>query len=1742
MISMGRLGTLSGLLTAACLCGNLPLLAATVTTPVSGTMSPTQETCFQGLANAVGDGENCMYDGGPAAGGNDPIGTEVTGPNNQVSYYDADATPAAFEITPDGLAERLYVTTVGDGKIAQKINGTITIDDGGDGFGAGDLISFSLTLTSPGGGAIIRHYSTSVVDKYNSMTQTLAPFAAHSATANGAGGFDYIIGTEGFPTPLTFAVPGACFGKPFGEAECGHSFSVGPDPDFWDGTSLAGLGLLEGNRGAKTVGTVTGLDCRDSKSATGVDSNDCFDSGVSYSPWVTGPCATPGGCTLKEGQPSAVRGAAEDVGWDDMLLKVSTDALGKVIAVEGFNVDDYKVFGQVRCGDNTAGTGSYVAICNSWTSGRFTLAAASGRTATDDGPVIASEGVPVDIAVMANDLNFSNPVTVSIATQPTQGTVTVQNSPGSPAGIRIRYTANIGATGTDTFVYAADDGTGSDSATVSVLIGVGANDDTAETRKNTPVALNVAANDTGFDNTVAVTVDAGSFSQGGSASVTAGNGGSPASVVVTYTPAAPANTPTYTETFSYTIDDGVLPAFTGTVAVTVRNSVPVAADAAIAISTLGVAPPDGLPNSGTYTVDLAGPVGDAPATVTIAVQGTRGTAIPVGNVITYTISDTGFLVGTDTITYTITDADGDSDSGVLTIFADDGLPVLVPNFIVTARGKSSVPLNLRIDKEGGLLEIKLGNGNLEEHTLEVSRQGIHGTCALRPEDGVDEVWFTLVYTPTDPDFVGADNTCQLRLTDGDGDVATTSVSVKVVEPAPVGGASALDPWSLLFLAGAPVLRRIRRRRCGSVSHRISALTAFTLMAASVSAWGQAQGPSPPKATDDRSGVALTEIVVTSRRIAEKLLEVPLAITAFNADAIESKGITNLADVAALTPGLSFFNAFGENLPVPVIRGIAPTDIFGANNAAIFVDGVYISGRAGLNAVQFDQERIEVLKGPQSAIYGRNAFSGAVNYVTALPGEEFEAKISGELGNYGKIRATAMINVPIFGDKLLSRFAGLYDDWDGSYTNSLAPENDLGGYRYRGFKAALRSRPVEDLELNLSYYNSNDGIDEAPNVSLPTNCEDRVNDNNAAERLQNFCGEVPDIESIPGLNGGSAIPKVAQATGEKRDLDRAFFRVEWDLHDYGTISALTGYSKTRQSSVSDFLHSLGQNGVFLYCTDAVNTPGIPNTCNTGPTETLEFFRAGVYDLEPGGETEDWSQELRYASDQGQRFRYLVGGYWFKVTDQSLPGGIFATQPLPLDGNIALPPFSDPPDSPNLAIGSAIFYETFTPDGGIDPLLRKTREDNTRGSALFGSVEFSFTESLTGRAELRTSRERQQIELLRYNRCLTSATTNGILGNCAYPEQLIGLTGDDKFDLRLTDPVPQFGPDCQFTSLEGLVKPGTAGQCGRRGSSSFDSVTGRVGLDFKITAEWMVYGSVAYAEKPGGLQLTSGRERSEAGAEFLPVTITNRFLPEELTAYELGLKGTAWDRRISIESAVFYSDWKKIVLRQLSETNPETGRQLEQPVALSVNAGDAGVLGLEIEANVAFTDGLSSRLTLGWVDAELDNAAQDTYESFPAFAADGYATIGGDVSGNKLLRQPEWLLSGSLDYKHPLPWGSWEWYAGVNANYQSGVYVGNDNQGYLPEHTYVNPRLGVKSDVYTIEFWARNLFNDTGAIAAFRDIYWSNSTDQYSAVPVGATIPGARPGFDDFVPLRYTVTYPNERTFGVTARMSFGAAVK
>jgi len=1546
MISMGRSRTLLGLVVAVSLASASPVLAVTTTTPVTGSMGPTQEGCPQQVATTVVAGENCMYDGGPSSvPAATPFG-EVTGSYLQVTYYDSVATPASFQSTDVGVARVLYAPTVGDGKIFQKIAGSVTIDDGGDGFGAGDLISFTLTLTSPGTGAIVRNYlssTNSVVDKYDSMTQVLAPTAATSATPNADGGFDYVIGSEGFPTLRTYSQAGPCLGKTLGFVECNHTLTAAEEPDFWNGTSAAGLGSLESNSGAKTTGTVTNLQCIDARLRDGTESDDCHDSVVSYAPWVNGPCATKGGCTGNESTPGSVRGAAEDVGWDQLLFAVSTDASGNVISFAGFNVDDYNAFGTVRCGDNTTGTPTgpqgYNPNCNSWTSGYFSS-----------------------------------------------------------------------ATGGET-----------DSATV--------------------------------------------------------------------------------------------------------------------ISTIGVAP---LGLKGTFTVP------GGVSNITISAQGARGTAVPVGNVITYTVTDNTFFFGEDNYTYTGTDAGGESASGIVTVTIPEVATVFKDTFIVVGQGRISKPLAPDFsapdptDTANPPAKKKYYfNGSPEQQTLVISGQGTEGVCAVSPEDATGQV----IYTPNDSTFVGSDS-CQLTLTDADGNIITRPVSITVTAKEKVGGAGSFDSLSLLLLGCAPLLRRLSRRKVRGRFLRTAgtAVAVLAFLAGGLTASGQATeesqsesvaAPPPPgPAVEDqdtgRSSAAIQEIIVTSRKIEENLQEVPLAITAFDANAIEKLGITSLSDVAALTPGLSFFNAFGESLPVPVIRGIAPTDIFGENNAAIFVDGVYVSGREGLNFSQLDVERIEVVKGPQSALYGRNAFSGAINYVTKPPSEEFSARTDMEVGNRGKVLGSVTVSGPILGEKLRGRIAALYDDWDGSYDNSISGGNDIGGHTFRSIQGSLLWLPAEDWTTSLSVYTSSDDIDEAASVSLPANCQDRVGDNNDTVRLQNFCGEIPALEDIPGLNGSDAIPIIPQGNGEHRELDRANLKIDWDLHESGAVSALTGYSHTKQNSQTDFARGLGENQVFLYCENAGAQLGFgaPNSCGENPAN--KRFTSGIYDREPGTTTDDFSQELRFTSPQDERWRYTAGGYFFTVNKTSaatpagstLRGATIATRPLPGGRDpivVGLPPF-DTSSSPNLAIGTAIFFTTFLPDGGQDPLDRTQFESDTKGWALFGGSDFDITDQLIFRTELRLSQESQDVRNYTYAPC-TNADHDPATSPC----------GDDRFDLRVRGQQP-YG-DCVPKSADSL---GT-GDCSRHASARFKSVTGRVGLDWRFNDEWMVYGSIAYGEKPGGLEFASGNVQTPNGTEGR--FFTSSFDPEELTAYELGLKGTAWDGRLVISTSVYYNDWTKIVLPQLRDTDPVEGLPLAQPTAFRVNSGDAGVLGFEIETNVGLTDNLTGRFTLGWADAEIKSATQSAYTDFPDYAAEGFAADGGDVSGNTLLRQPEWLLSGSLDYQHQLT-GEWDWFTGADANYQSGVYVGNENQGWLPSHTYVNTRLGVQTSVYTIQAWARDLFDDNKAVASFRDIYFANTDNQYPPV----VDQGPRPNFDDFVPWRETVSYPNERTYGLTFLMRFGAAAE
>ncbi|MES2056361.1 MAG: TonB-dependent receptor [Pseudomonadota bacterium] len=224
--------------------------------------------------------------------------------------------------------------------------------------------------------------------------------------------------------------------------------------------------------------------------------------------------------------------------------------------------------------------------------------------------------------------------------------------------------------------------------------------------------------------------------------------------------------------------------------------------------------------------------------------------------------------------------------------------------------------------------------------------------------------------------------------------------------------------------------------------------------------GQATGNS-----GDNSG--LDDIIVTAQKREQSLQDVPISITAFNAEAIASLGAQSIGDLDTFTPGLSI-NDSSVTQPSFTIRGVS-TDDFGIGTdpaVGIFIDGVY-SARSGAALIFFnDVERVEVLKGPQGTLFGRNTSAGAISIITRKPVDKLEAAATLRIGNYGKHRIDAMVNVPIT-DTLFLRVNGVYNKRNGYLTDAVTGaryerENNWSG------RAALRYEPNSDTNITLSY--------------------------------------------------------------------------------------------------------------------------------------------------------------------------------------------------------------------------------------------------------------------------------------------------------------------------------------------------------------------------------------------------------------------------------------------------------------------------------------------------------------------------------------------------------------------------------------------------------------------------------------------------------------------------------------------------
>lgn len=218
---------------------------------------------------------------------------------------------------------------------------------------------------------------------------------------------------------------------------------------------------------------------------------------------------------------------------------------------------------------------------------------------------------------------------------------------------------------------------------------------------------------------------------------------------------------------------------------------------------------------------------------------------------------------------------------------------------------------------------------------------------------------------------------------------------------------------------------------------------------------------------EASAGAVEDIVVTAQRREERLQDVPVSVTALSSEALQSRRILNASDLASVTPNLQSVSTVGSSTPIFALRGISMSDysLNQASPVATYFDEVYKGNFALLGVALYDLDRVEVLRGPQGTLYGKNTTGGAVNLIARRPGFVSEANLSAGYGNFNRYEATGSLQIPV-SDTLAARMAFTYANANGDVRNLSVGQSDLGAVDEYGIRLSLLFQPSDSAEFIL----------------------------------------------------------------------------------------------------------------------------------------------------------------------------------------------------------------------------------------------------------------------------------------------------------------------------------------------------------------------------------------------------------------------------------------------------------------------------------------------------------------------------------------------------------------------------------------------------------------------------------------------------------------------------------------------------
>ncbi len=814
--------------------------------------------------------------------------------------------------------------------------------------------------------------------------------------------------------------------------------------------------------------------------------------------------------------------------------------------------------------------------------------------------------------------------------------------------------------------------------------------------------------------------------------------------------------------------------------------------------------------------------------------------------------------------------------------------------------------------------------------------------------------------------------------------------------------------------------------------------------------------SPQLAFSQGESLELEEVVVTATKRAQSMQEVPIAISAISSSDLKKSGVFETSDLNRSAPNLQVSSPYGQQQPNFSIRGVGVGTEFNANSASpigIYVDEVYQTFRASHGQQLYDLEQIEVVRGPQGTLYGRNTTGGAINFITRQPSlSEAEGKLTLGYGNYDRKSVEAAAEFSPIEDKFGIRVAGTWVETD-SYTdnvlsrglNTTAAEGasglnyntgiQPGGTENYGIRASFRYITNNDSDLMFKVYTAETkGGTETPIPTGSTKGSDVIDYTNPNFLLSGLfsqlapLGVLPDSYSQSGSGRDVRDVEVDSLGNALIEADGVVFKGNFTVSDTMNLVAIAGY-------------------------DSGDYEQMPTTdCDASPLRVCTIGYASEFDAT--------NFDVRLDYREGDFGLILGATYGFdSLTSTNRPDFFNFLR----DVNAA---FGSVPEyfNPGGGFNGSILPDTALPTGITATNNFKQERESW---AIYGEGNYAFSDALNFTFGLRYSKD-----TLEFSEGLTTYFDDA--GNPRMITVSDNEVGGSYAPYFLDDVL---NPDGSVAVPASVLNAGNSTPQALELEDGSESVSGRMIIDWAVAEDVMLYASYSRGYRAGtvnGLAYGSSNQ-----IYFVP--------PEEVDAFELGMKSRVFDSRVQVNAAVFHYDY-----------TGQQGQVVDSTATANLISFDGKISGLELDIELLATPNFTIKGSLGLLDTEYASgdcpADADTLLAgrFPAQLGSCVLSSGGaaSVAGNSFPYAPDLTFNGSFDwhvaqigngglslhgsaaYTGDFYYDSFEEYdTGILPNVTSGDFT----EGGGDYWTY-SARLTYETEEFSIALWGKNLTDE------------------------------------------------------------------